>query len=287
MSSIEMMAAGLDWLGLSLKRDDDKALLLPVRWARAIDNIIDDGHILKERSLYGYKGWSAGGSFMGERDDGQYIQVTGHYANEYFVQCYDTRCDVTRIDIQVTVRTERYMADVATDAESEANEANKKLSPARRRRVLLMRGNDGGGTLYIGSATSNQRCRIYNKDIQSEDPQYERCWRYEVIYRNDLADQAAKLLYDNRATLAMTSAAMVTAWLTERGITVPWGMNDIKMVIPKSKTLPSDIERKLKWLQTQVAPTVKLLTDKGYGEDIRRMFWGEHLDGEPIDPLDD
>jgi DNA relaxase NicK len=45
---------------------------------------------------------------------------------------------------------------------------------------------------------------------------------------------------------------------------VPFCFRGDVAVLPKVRTLPTDVERKIEWLRTQVRPTVQYLTELGF-----------------------
>jgi DNA relaxase NicK len=159
-------------------------------------------------------------------------------------------------------------SNIAKEAYRDATVANRRLPSHRRRKLYIIVGSDGGDTFYLGSPSSDQRARIYNKEVQSEDPDFVRTWRYECVYRNDYATSVANTL--NRTAFVIEEAVLsiVASWLQQRGINCALLKAGDGMALPISRTLPTDIETKLRWIRTQVRPTIKLLIERGMQDEL-------------------
>lgn len=274
MHATEHISAGIDWLTLTLASDVSYAGQWVENCLPVLDEIAKEGYELKYRTLQGYYGISAGNNFVGTREDGHMVQLTGSHANDYFNRVYRQSCHVSRIDVQCTVKYKEMPNDIARTAYADCEASNLLLPAVRRRKLLLLTGSDGGDTVYIGSPSSNQRCRIYNKERQSEDIRYTRCWRYEVVYKNDLATAIAKSLPSDIAERATYAISAVCGWLKARGTNVDGIGEHDAVVLPLSRTLPTDVEKRMKWLKTQVVPTMKALIEAGLIDELRELLDG-------------
>ena len=272
MPTVEALYAGVDWLSATLPSSAPNYAEWRNRAIKQLERIAKLGYVIKPRGLLGYYGLSAGNCFVGEREGDTLIQFTGYHADEAFDKVYRTDMHTARIDIQVTVKTVERHLDVAKTAYAAATIDNDSLPAARRRKLVLVVGSDGGDTFYLGSPSSDQRGRIYNKEVQSELPEHTRCWRYETVYRNGAATSISAAIYahpHNRARLCQTIAA---SWFGKRGVDVNWFFSGVLEPMPLKKTLPTDIEAKLRWLEVQVAPTVRYLCELGYRDTITLLL---------------
>lgn len=268
MPTVELLTAGIDWITLTLPRDAPGYGEWRNKGIRQLEKIAEQGYVLKPRGLLGYYGLSCGACFVGERDSDSMMQFTSYLADGAFDAIYRSDAHVSRIDIQVTVKTVERHANVAKEAYAAATIDNNSLPAGRRRKLVLIVGSDGGDTFYLGSAASDQRGRIYNKEIQSELPEYTRCWRYETVYRNSAATGVSATIYahaHNRPRLCQTIAA---SWFGKRGVDVNWFFSGLLEPISLKKSLPTDVEAKLRWLETQVAPTIRYLCELGYRDTL-------------------
>jgi hypothetical protein len=267
-NEVEYIEGGIDWLTLTLPADEPTGELWIQQGLRVIDTIGRGGYEIKPRSMQGYYGASAGNCFVGSREDGHMMQLTGAHANDHFASVFRLDAHVSRIDVQCTAKFKVMPTNIAIRSYGDASTNNKTLPEGRRRRLVIIRGNDGGDTFYLGSPSSDQRGRIYNKAVQSESPKYARCWRYEVVYRNDLATQLSRTVPYPLETRAKWAEEMVYRWYDKRGVHNCGIDHEIDVYLPLSSPIPSDVERKLNWLHKQVGPTVRYLIEAGYRDTI-------------------
>jgi hypothetical protein len=256
--------SGIDWISATVMREDrgsDGWYAIAQSCVMAVHR---EGNLLENRSLLGFRGIKAGGCFAGENERRYYCQLSGEYADRFFEQLDRHHPHYSRLDLQVTVKYQHEQLEIAKEVYHDFISANTVLSEGRRRKGHLIVGSDGGDTVYLGAPSSRQRCRIYNKAKQSEREAYERCWRYEVVFRDELAREWAAIRRDKDSSVAWSCIETVGVWLEERGIAVPFRFSGDVEVLPKLRTLPTDVERKLEWLRTQVRPTIAYLQELGF-----------------------
>lgn len=256
---MEAMTSGIDWITATLPVD----AFMDQEWVdtalRCLDTVAADGHQLEYSGLNGYRGVRSGGCFVGSREDGHCVQFSGQYADRFFDRVYRYDAHISRLDVQTTVKFKTMPKRLAKEAYRDAITENETLPNARRRKIYVIVGSDGGDTCYIGAASSTARGRIYNKQVQSEDPAFMRCWRFEVTARNEVSDTLARTIYDKTTSRAQFCADWTAIWFSKRGVSVPWIYDETLVPVPPIKTLPTDVERKLNWLAHQVRPTVQYL----------------------------
>lgn len=127
-----------------------------------------------------------------------------------------------------------------------------------------MSASDGGYTCYIGAPTSEQRGKLYNKEVQSEKPEYVRCWRWEVTYKNDYATEWGNRVASQVTQRASYCARAVVGWFEGRGVPCKWWVEGALEALPLIKEAPSDADKRLKWLREQVRPAYHWLVANGY-----------------------
>jgi hypothetical protein len=269
---IELVTAGLDWLTLTLPLGAELDQEFIERGLRCLDKIVDEGNELQYRDLQGYRGVGVGGSFVGTRTDGHMIQMSGRHADMFFSEVYRPDAHVSRVDVQVTVKFKHMPKRVAKEAYRDATAENATIPMGRRRKIYIIVGSDGGDTVYIGSPSSEQRGRIYNKEVQSEDPAYIRTWRYEAVLKNEHAMALCRSCQARPDARAQFCSDYTAIWFEKRGVSIPWTQSEAIVVIPPIKTLPTDIERKLNWLKHQVRPTVEYLLTQLDRETILQLL---------------
>jgi hypothetical protein len=272
---IEWVTSGIDWMSTTLGVERDGYH----EWRRdafaQLEVIARDGGMIKTRRLLGYEGLSSGNCFVGDNGRETYAQFTGERAHYAFDAIYHEQAKVSRLDLQVTVKTDVMNKNEGKRCYRAAIDANEGIPDGRRRKVWIIVGSDGGDTCYIGSASSEQRARIYNKEVQSEDIQFTRCWRYEVVLRNELSSGAARHIASTARNREKCILDFVVSWLARRGVVIAGLGADWGTALPIERTRPTDIEAKLRWLKTQVAPTIKYLCEAGYRDTIIEMLFPE------------
>lgn len=271
---------GIDWLTATIERNSSEWGYVTGKAERELLQHKSEGNVLKEGTMYGYSGFRSGANFMGHKDDRTLIQFTSGRAALAFERTYSEALHYSRLDIQATVRYDASYQDIANYAYTHAEAANGALPPTRRRKLQIIENNDGGSTCYIGSRNSEQFARIYNKDAESGLEHYKDCWRYEIVLRNELATKAAKSFFwlDERREVAMQQ--FIHDWLSLRGVTNAYPAPGEVVVMPTVQISKSDNQRKLEWLASQVAPTVRHLLTCGLGD---RMLLALGLPGELLE----
>lgn len=239
-----------------------------IQCGEVIKEISRDGQKLEPRSMLGYVGVSAGNCFAGGRGDGSFLQLTGSYADRHFANVWSSGVKVSRIDLQITVRYTERLPDLGKQAYADAVDAMGNFKGMRGRKLTTISGSDGGYTLYIGSMHSEQRGRMYNKEAQCPLPEYERAWRYEVVFKNELALQVAGMLKSGAETRLPTIVEIVKEWYKRRGVDID-GLDAVNLVtLPLERVRRTDAEKRLLWLSEQVRPAVSWLLSNGYEVDV-------------------
>lgn len=256
---METVSAGIDWLTMTLGVGAVGDQIWVNRGLMCLDDVVREGYELQYSNLLGYEGVKAGGCFVGSRQDTHMIQMSGRFADMFFTDLYRYDAHISRLDVQVSVKFKKMPKGIAKEAYRDAMAENQTIPIGRRRKIWLIVGSDGGDTCYIGSASSDARARIYNKEVQSEDPMYMRTWRYEVCLRNGQATSVSRDYATTSAPRVQFCCNFVAYWLEKRGVKTPWLFDEDYTPVPPVKTLPTDIERKLNWLKHQVSPTVEYL----------------------------
>src|SRR4029453_19531999 len=97
--------AGIDWLTITLPAGSKGEAEWRNKGIRALEAISEQGNMIKPRGMLGYYGVSSGNCFVGQRERDSMQQYTGYHADMYFDKIYRTDAHVSRIDVQVTVKT--------------------------------------------------------------------------------------------------------------------------------------------------------------------------------------
>jgi hypothetical protein len=269
---IEKITAGIDWLSASMPNTAPNYHDWRRNAYNELEAVATEGHQIRDRSLLGYVGHSAGNCFIGENQAGSFAQFTGNYGEGAYWSLYAPNIHVSRVDVQITTKLTVMSKAIAKEAYRDATLENKTLPQSRQRKLWIIVGSDGGDTFYLGSAASEQRARIYNKEVQSEDTSYTRCWRYEVVLRNDLAGQFALEYHKKSVSRYKYLLQFVKLWFLKRGVILHGIECEELVILPIERTRPTDVEKKLKWLEVQVLPTIKYLKELGFRDTLLELL---------------
>jgi len=264
----ETVVCGVDWISASLGRDELDNQTWLYDNLHALSEVQKYGNTYKRRSLMGFDGWECGGCFVGSNETRHYAQFAGKYANDAYHFVEHPKVNISRIDLQITVKYSEELIKEGRYQYASAIRHNKGLPEYKRRKIHLYAGSDGADTVYVGSPSSDTRGRVYNKAKQSNEPSYERSWRYEVVYRNEYALRVFRRLSSEPIKASDFILSQVAVWYTERGVNI-LGLGDIDATSIKVPPAPrTDVGKKLAWIKAQVVPTIRKLAELGYAEEL-------------------
>jgi DNA relaxase NicK len=254
----QVVSAGIDWITLTRKHNNYGSRLL-----RLIDKTFAEEHargFLKSGfSASGYTGFKCGRLQFGERSDGHMVRLSGELADAVWWDFYQ-ECDrVTRVDLQVTVRLNRE----PTLEVKRCHRAFRRAWSKRNDGPTLSWWSDsrGGATCYVGRRASQFYTRIYNKEAESGEECYERCVRYEVEIKGSAAGIAiVKLLECDTIKRGILSG--VFTLLSVRGCSPAYAV-DIQGSLDEPCRIPSDLEKRLRWFRSGVAPSIREFRSRG------------------------
>lgn len=274
---VTILDAGVDWLTLVSNKETPNHDLVLSEWYNAFNvvkhrsGMVDDAHVL------GYAGIRTEGMIVGTRYDGAMVKVSGKTAKEQFLQLPSKDCNVTRLDVQVTVSWEGTGLHPCRLAALHATAANEILPISRQRNIEEHKDNKGGYTTYIGSRQSTSFARVYNKTAQDSDAYGPNAYRYEVQFNKGPAEQVLRALYDHQDNLESACIALVWDWFERRGI-IPVFRRSAEVVNVSRETIPlTELDKKLQWLYNQVRPTVGTLTEQGLSEEVCIALFGREM----------
>ena len=266
--AVTKVEIGCDWLTCTWKRDNmfssqhlEAALAFET-------HMFNNGNMQEVSSWQGYFGRKTGSFFVGERSTDYCVRVSGSAAAQAFTSIYRPDMHVSRLDIAVTAWLSPSTPSLGLTATSDARIAKlagKVKNPAK---ITHYDSDDGGYTLYIGKRSSRVFSRLYNKEVESGDAYYEGAWRYECELHNATATETASELYYSLFPLEEAICSAVWSFYHSKGVvpcfpTFPAG---VEIVLPRREE--TTIERSLRWLETQVRPTVAKLVALGYTSSV-------------------
>jgi len=260
-----MWFAAVDYLRgtIRTKRNEATESLIIRELERIAGNTVIGPYEGEPFSFMGFRGVRFGPVGWGWRDDvGYMVQGSGISAAALF----DVRLpytNVARIDVQATFWYDKYQRDVAEKAFkwSSASRIGRRGRPWK---VQYRNGGGDGDTTYLGRRGKKSKlARIYDKWKESEEAEeYLNAWRFEWEFSDCYARDVYGTLLDTGAGPGVC-AALVARYLKEWGVTLH-DVSDVALFdvhrIPKDV---GSVERRLRWLETQVSPTIDKLVASG------------------------
>jgi DNA relaxase NicK len=254
LSDCTIVDSGVDWLTMTAPQGAATESLGNTATQLAREND-ECGNIMTSWAQLGYVGWKVGPLAFGMREEASIVVCSGPDAQTVLRRCWKKDCHVTRLDLQVTVRVTNPPVPIATEAYRSVMIALDRRQIASTANLIV--GSDGGSTCYVGARSSERFGRIYDKDVQSKDPDYRDCWRYELELKGGLADTSARALVGRHDWESWIYGAVRGFYSGRRIDTqyLPYG----PIVSVPAKRPESDLDRVLRWLREQVAPSVNTL----------------------------
>lgn len=221
-----------------------------------------------KQNRHGFKLLNIGNIAFGRRDEEWMIVAWGDATRNTFSRCAPYASNCTRLDLQVTVWYNSYDGLEVRRMWENTTETKEDGHPVG---IVFITSDPGGDSLYIGSRSSSQMGRIYDKWEQSKhDDQYRNCVRFEVEFKKPLSKVVCDLIlnedWGSRQVFEYT-----LGWFQKRGIDVSaFGtFSESAIEMPKRATSP---EKQLEWLRKQVRPTYQQLVLSGYEQEVQEAL---------------
>lgn len=243
--------ADVDWI-TQVYEDPDEAERATWRAELWQEERHAGGDRVRSWSLAGYAGRQCGGIAFGRRGGSAVVQVTSSSAGEAFGVLAALGGRPSRLDLALTVD----MPPGQFDPPGEAYRATLGQNGRGRRTDArtLIQNNSGGATCYVGSGSSEQRMRVYDKGAEEESAPPGQRWRWEVQARRVRARAHATMLAAAPHRQSAV-ASHVLGHIAHLGLRAP----GCKMPCshPCGVQPTSDAADTLRWLETGVRPAVE------------------------------
>lgn len=248
------VSAGIDWVTCTARSPGKVAALLSLG-----KDILkqEEGSGGKRQAWHfqGFSGHQAGGVAAGYSGTGTCVRASGATARECATELINSSDNVSRLDIQVTVRTGECGNDHAASLYRSLLDA-----PRRRGRQLaktLITSTYTGDTLYLGRRISDSYGRIYNKSAEDKTAEYPPRWRYELELKGKYA-KAQALAYVKAEDKETWCTSRIYHWFTDRHAGPPISPLD-RCTDSGSSRGSSEEARVIEWLKVGVRPVLKRL----------------------------
>lgn len=280
--TVARLEAGIDWLSATLPLGHRNSGQTYDAAMKFIEVLEAQGNTTKVAVLQGYRGIICGKVFLGESDQGLFCRATSGISGSFFEHIYTDGMHVSRLDLQVTVWIDNPAYHIGRDARQDAAYWRITHPKDGKRKIVAWDDEDNGYTLYIGSKASEHFCRLYDKGAESGETYYEGSWRYEIELHNDSATTAARYIEQNTSTVEAIICSTVEQYYRARGVIVPWNSGEALNAVQPAARVETDDARALKWLASQVAPSVRRLIKRGYLVSVLDALGLDQEDGSGV-----
>lgn len=267
-NQLEFVDAGVDWITVTARQPEKVEALQALAYS-LIEGQLGIGFFGRPWFQSGYVGVACGHVQYGTRGDGCILRLGSHVAKDYWMRVVELADNVTRIDLQVTIRRSLKPERVVHNHYRQIQRSRRlfKIAP----RLSRICDDDGGYTVYTGRRSSNVMGRIYDKYSESKLDRYRGCVRYEVQFSGKRAKWVAM------ATLAShygfrEVARVVLEFFVSRGALLSLEVESVQSALSIETSEPydgpTDVTKKLEWLLHSVRPSVRHLVSLGLREKV-------------------
>lgn len=271
---IDTVSSSVDFLTITVSKHE-KALLLMQEAQRLKADLEGCGWKVKKWGMKGYVGYRIAGMAWGMRHDGCIMMLSGQDAAINWLPALALADNVTRLDLAATIFLQSPFINVAKRAYARLI-TDPTLCQTKKRRYSYVENSAGGQTCYVGSRSSDQFGRLYDKGCESSEeaitpPGW--VWRYEVEFKSyrakKLAAQMEKTAELELESVPDTISHLVFNWFRARGIPPIWNdvATDTNWVLELEARITDD-EAALSWLTVQVRPSVERLIGNGREAEV-------------------
>lgn len=259
--------AHIDWLTVTHRKDNWDAC---TEFADAITRLLslDNPNSVREHKWQGYECLSCGDITYGERPDTVIAIFRGAEASRAIGIVRDHDVNVTRIDLAVTVALKHPAAGMAQNHFEHLKRLRE--SGVGGPKISIQQSALGGDTLYVGSRTSKYFGRLYDRAGKTKTGELGQVWRYEVEVKKPAATKVWKSLIQSD-DMADSITGWVYAWFERRKVTPVFYPGKSTLIIERDAKVTS-LEKKMRWLEVSVKPTVDLLKDAGFTAKLQELF---------------
>jgi len=268
------LTTDVDWLTITTKTNEGRDKLFAE--ATAILETIRPNAIVRKWAFRGYAGWICESARWGTRPDSDIMVVSGYDAHTTWKRLLPLAENVSRIDLACTCSlfcAWPKLAKICFDFVMGIVEFRE------RRLYSHVENSRTGDTLYIGSRSSPQFGRFYDKGVESKSAAPGHIWRYEVEFKEHRARALGKELLRiceenpewNTLLLPAMIAKTVRIWYRARGVETLYTIGAEPLLSNVSARITSD-DILLEWLSTQVAPSVQGLVDREKTDAVIRAL---------------
>lgn len=221
-----------------------------------------------KQNRHGFKMLNIGQIAYGRRGEEWMFIAWGAATRQTFYRVAPFASNCTRLDLQVTAWYTNYSGGEVYQMYQSTTKVTEEGRPVG---IVFITSDPGGDSLYVGSRTSSQMGRIYDKWEQSKhDSEYLNCIRFEVEYKKPLSKVVCDQILDEDWG-ARQIYESVLGWFQARGVDVSQFGTFRESAIETPKQISSP-EKQLGWLEKQVKPTYQQLVLRGFEQEAQEAL---------------
>jgi hypothetical protein len=233
-----------------------------------------NGTYQTDGKVLGFVGYQVGSdTFYGDTASHTMLRISGEAANHAFNEINWLGDHYSRLDIQVTV----WLPELPiTYKERLYHILCRQYDPITEKGNVPRETGDakGGWTIYSSARTNKVMARIYSKWHETPQPHYKGAIRYELELKDLYATQMAQVLHSHNAQAERYILSYIYSWFRKKGINLPYKPYSSAISTLSVPHVKSTIETQLQWLERQVKPTVRRLSDVGLREYVIMLLFG-------------
>lgn len=255
--NVQIVDVGIDYLTATFQGRKD-ARQAANKAFDLLEEEMGRGNIRRPWGMSGYHGWASGPIQVGHNHDAVLVRLSSHQAKENWRWFGERATNISRIDYQVTTRTN----DSPSRRLAKHWRQARRFKAARKTNAAVGAyfGDDSTPTVYLGRRISNRFGRIYDKEKESGQDEWQGCVRYEVEFKNESGSRMTTCLLGCEH-LENEIAREVVSFFRDRGVAITGFLKGVGNYSCIRNT--SDASRRLRWLQAQVKPSVQALLELG------------------------
>lgn len=286
-TAVELKEVSVDYITATSHQNGDSSPFVSfARWM--VSEEVSRGCAHRAWRATGYHGSIAGAVSFGVSQQGSIVRASSYGAANYWAQLLGLADNVTRLDIQVTVKP--VAGTTATLSRHHKELRSAPRSKGKPAQFKVWYGPAGPESCIIGKRVSDRFGRVYDKGLESQEAEYDGCLRYELELHRKLAWNMAQQL-DSQELDQQLIIESVNGFMRIRGL----ALDDWRPLLARSAVSSNpltgysrgspdgrardvpEVTRALRWLSNSVRPAVKRLIESGRSDEVFAALGISHM----------
>ena len=222
------------------------------------------GNKVRRVTIEGYAGFASGQVFAGALGHTMLMRLSGALAAGHWQEVYEHSTNVSRLDLQATVR---YTPEVPRLHQRVERDVLKMLGQSKKPLdVGIRQSRRRGATCEIGSRQSDRYARVYDKARESKLEQYQGCWRWEVEYKRANAARLAARIFESERPESTINGELLQTFRSY-GTSRLWATEARPSCVSREPSRP-EVVCSLLWLRNGVSKRVQWLMSMGKTQEV-------------------